>query len=382
MSSTEDPDYPQQLLNYRDGFIVSKAMFTACELGVFDLLHELGEPLTTATIASRLCTSVDGTDRLLTACVGLKLLKVELKNDEAYYSNTDLSTTYLVKSSPKTMYPMMMYCTNTAYICWQFLPEAIREGKCQYERAFGVSSEDLFNAIYRSEEMLVTFMGFMDSISNNFGKYALQAFDLSTFHTVCDLGGCSGSIAKQYVSTYPGSNVTIMDLPKVIQTAKRYFITDSDQHISLLEGYSTVQDWEFSKTLLVILIEAEVDCRVSLSLMRLGDFFTDPIPEADLFILSSIIHDWTEEKCHHLLKKVYQSCRPGGGVLLIEHLLNEDKSGPVASQLFSLYMLVLTEGRERTPSEYTKLLTDCGFRDIQVKSTGTRYDAILGRKLQ
>ncbi|XP_063811749.1 acetylserotonin O-methyltransferase-like isoform X5 [Pseudophryne corroboree] len=229
MSSTEDPDYPQQLLNYRDGFIVSKAMFTACELGVFDLLHELGEPLTTATIASRLCTSVDGTDRLLTACVGLKLLKVELKNDEAYYSNTDLSTTYLVKSSPKTMYPMMMYCTNTAYICWQFLPEAIREGKCQYERAFGVSSEDLFNAIYRSEEMLVTFMGFMDSISNNFGKYALQAFDLSTFHTVCDLG---------------------------------------------------------------------------------GDFFTDPIPEADLFILSSIIHDWTEEKCHHLLKKVYQSCRP------------------------------------------------------------------------
>ncbi|XP_063811748.1 acetylserotonin O-methyltransferase-like isoform X4 [Pseudophryne corroboree] len=348
MSSTEDPDYPQQLLNYRDGFIVSKAMFTACELGVFDLLHELGEPLTTATIASRLCTSVDGTDRLLTACVGLKLLKVELKNDEAYYSNTDLSTTYLVKSSPKTMYPMMMYCTNTAYICWQFLPEAIREGKCQYERAFGVSSEDLFNAIYRSEEMLVTFMGFMDSISNNFGKYALQAFDLSTFHTVCDLGGCSGSIAKQYVSTYPGSNVTIMDLPKVIQTAKRYFITDSDQHISLLEG----------------------------------DFFTDPIPEADLFILSSIIHDWTEEKCHHLLKKVYQSCRPGGGVLLIEHLLNEDKSGPVASQLFSLYMLVLTEGRERTPSEYTKLLTDCGFRDIQVKSTGTRYDAILGRKLQ
>ncbi|XP_063811751.1 acetylserotonin O-methyltransferase-like isoform X2 [Pseudophryne corroboree] len=355
MSSTEDPDYPQQLLNYRDGFFVSKVMFTACELGVFDLLHELGEPLTTANIASRLCTSVDGTDRLLTACVGLKLLKVELKNDEAYYSNTDLSTTYLVKSSPKTMYPMMIFCTNTAYICWQFLPQAIREGKNQHERAFGVSSEDLFDALYRSEEMLVTFMGFMDCISNICGKYALQAFDLSMFHTVCDLGeklfcviGCSGSIAKQFVSSYPGSTVTVMDLPKVIQTAKRYFITDKDQHIALLEG----------------------------------DFFTDPIPEADLFILSSIIHDWTEEKCHLLLKKAYQSCRPGGAVLLIEELLNEDKSGPVGAQLFSLNMLVLAEGRERTPSEYTKLLTDCGFRDIQVKVTGKRFDAILGRKLQ
>ncbi|XP_063811756.1 acetylserotonin O-methyltransferase-like [Pseudophryne corroboree] len=347
MNSTEDPDYPQQLLNYRDGFLVSKVMFTACELGVFDLLHEMGEPLTTATIASRLCASVDGTDRLLTTCVGLKLLNVELKNDEAYYSNTDLSTTYLVKSSPKTMYPMMMYYSNTIYRCWQFLPQAVSEGKNQYERAFGVSSENPFNAVYRSEEELLTFMGFMDSLSTLCGKYVLQAFDLSMFHTVCDLGGCSGSIAKQFVSTYPGSTVTIMDLPKVIQTANRDFITDKDQHISLLEG----------------------------------DFFTDPIPEADLFILSSILHDWDNDKCSQLLKKAYQSCRPGGGVLLLEVLLNEDKSGPLVSQLYSLKMLLQTEGRERTSSEYTKLLTDSGFRDIQVKVTGKLYDAILARKV-
>ncbi|XP_063808889.1 acetylserotonin O-methyltransferase-like [Pseudophryne corroboree] len=324
-----------------------QTMFTACELGVFDLLHELGEPLTTETIASRLCTSVDGTDRLLTACVGLKLLKVELKNNEASYSNTDLSSIYLVKSSPKSLYHMMMYHSNTIYTCWQFLPQAVREGKSQYERAFGVSSKDIFTAIYRSEEEMVAFVSFMDSIWNICGKYVIQAFDLSMFHTVFDLGGCSGALAKQFASTYPGSTVTVMDLQNVIQTAKKYFMTDSDQHISFIEG----------------------------------DFFNDPIPEADLFIIARIIHDWTEDKCHLLLNKVYQSCRPGGGVLLVEVLLNEDRSGPVTSQLYSLNMLVQTEGRERTPSEYTKILTDCGFRDIQVKSTGKLYDAILGKKL-
>lgn len=67
-------------------------------------------------------------------------------------------------------------------------------------------------------------------------------------------------------------------------------------------------------------------------------------------------------------------------MLLVEVLLNEDRSGPVTSQLFSLNMLVQTEGKERTPSEYSKLLTDSGFRDIEVKATGKIYDAILGRK--
>ncbi|XP_075189581.1 acetylserotonin O-methyltransferase [Anomaloglossus baeobatrachus] len=321
-------------------------MFTACELGVFDFLHEAQEPVSAGTIASRLSTSVDGMERLLDACVGLKLLKVDLKNNEGYYSNTNVSTVYLVKSSPRSLYHMMIYYSQTTYKCWHFLPQAVREGKSQYERAFGISSKEVFGAIYRSEEQMVNFMHNMDTIWNICGKDVIQAFDLSEFHTVFDLGGCSGGLAKQFVSTYKESTVTIMELPKVVQTAKKHFVTDKEQQIYFVEG----------------------------------DFFNDPVPEADLFIMARIIHDWTEEKCLELLQKIYQSCRPGGGVLLVEVLLNEDRSGPVTSQLFSLNMLVQTEGRERTPSEYTKLLTNSGFRDIEVKATGKIYDAILGRK--
>ncbi|XP_077150802.1 acetylserotonin O-methyltransferase-like isoform X1 [Ranitomeya variabilis] len=347
MCSSEELEYPQKLLDYAYGFLVSKTMFTACELGVFDFLHEAQEAVSAAAIASHLSTSVDGMERLLDACVGLKLLKVDLTDNEGYYSNTDVSTVYLVKSSPRTLSHMMMYYSQTAYMCWHFLPQAVREGKMQYERAFGTSSKEVFEAIYRSEDEMVTFMHNMDTIWNVYGKDLIQAFDLSAFHTVFDLGGCSGALAKQFVSRYNESTVTIMDLPKVVETAKKHFITDKDQQIYFLEG----------------------------------DFFNDPIPEADLFIMARIIHDWTEEKCLALLRKIYQSCRPGGGVLLVEALLNEDKSGPVTSQLLSLNMLVQTEGRERTPSEYTKLLIDSGFRDIKVKATGKLHDAILGRKL-
>lgn len=72
--------------------------------------------------------------------------------------------------------------------------------------------------------------------------------------------------------------------------------------------------------------------------------------------------------------------QPGGGVLLVESLLKEDRSGPVETQLYSMNMLVQTEGKERTPAEYSKLLVAAGFREVQVKRTGKLYDAILGRK--
>ncbi|PKU46665.1 acetylserotonin o-methyltransferase [Limosa lapponica baueri] len=60
----------------------------------------------------------------------------------------------------------------------------------------------------------------------------------------------------------------------------------------------------------------------------------------------------------------------GDGVLLVESLLNEDRSGPLETQLYSMNMLVQTEGKERTAAEYSKLLEAAGFGEIQVKRTG------------
>ncbi|KAH0624612.1 hypothetical protein JD844_032261 [Phrynosoma platyrhinos] len=70
------------LFKQQHGFLITKIMFTACELGVFDLLLESGDTLTSAAIAERLGTSRVGMERLLEACVGLKLLRMERKNNE------------------------------------------------------------------------------------------------------------------------------------------------------------------------------------------------------------------------------------------------------------------------------------------------------------
>lgn len=71
------------------------------------------------------------------------------------------------------------------------------------------------------------------------------------------------------------------------------------------------------------------------------------------------------------------SLLPGGGVLLVEAVLFENRKGPVMAQLFSLNMLVQAGGRERRLSEYTLILNKAGFHNVQLCRTGKPYDAIL-----
>ncbi|XP_078515028.1 acetylserotonin O-methyltransferase-like [Lissotriton helveticus] len=333
-------------MSLEDLFVIFQVMFTAWELGIFDLLQESGSPLSSATIAEHLHASADGMERLLCACVGLKLLETEMSNTEACYKNTPLSDTYLTKSSPKSFIPMMMYFSDKKYNYWNFLADAVREGTSQHEKACGISSNNTYEVIYREEDDVLKFMQYMDSICRISGRDVISAFNLSPFSKVCDLGGCSGALAKQFIEIHPNSTVTIFDLPKVVQRAKKHFISPKEHRIQFQEG----------------------------------DFVEDPIPESDLYILAQIVHCWKDDKCVRLLTKVYNSCKSGGGILLVEALLYEDKSGPLAAQMSSLNMLMHTEGKERTPSEYKKLLTAAGFRDIEVRTTGKFFDAILAIK--
>ncbi|XP_055419052.1 acetylserotonin O-methyltransferase isoform X7 [Bubalus kerabau] len=298
MCSQEGEGY-RLLTEYANGFMVSQVLFAACELGVFELLAEAPEPLDSAAVSSRLGSSPRGTELLLDTCVSLKLLQADVRGGKAVYANTELASTYVVRGSPRSQRDMLLYAGRTAYVCWRYLAEAVREGRNQYPKAFGIPSEELFSAIYRSEDERLQFMQGLQDVWRLEGATVLAAFDLSPFPLICDLG---------------------------------------------------------------------------------GDFFKDALPEADLYILARVLHDWTDAKCSHLLQRVYQACRTGGGILVIESLLDADGRGPLTTLLYSLNMLVQTEGRERTPGQYCALLAPAGFRDVRCQRTGGTYDAVLARK--
>nr|XP_060622864.1 acetylserotonin O-methyltransferase-like [Anolis sagrei ordinatus] len=345
MASAEDNEIIKTLLQHQFGFIISKVVFTACELGVFDLLLESKELLSSAVIAERLGTSHIGMKRLLETCVGLKLLRMERKDNEGLFGNTDLANLCFAKSSPKTQYYYMKFLSEVTYPGLQYLTDAVREGKNQTQSVYATAARELFEAAYSTEERLQRFSNAMGEAWSLHGQEMLSAFDLSCFQVVCDVGGGNGTLAKEYISLYPKATVTIFDLPRVVEAAKKQPVASEECQISFQEG----------------------------------DFFKDPVPEADLYILARTLHDWDDDTCEQLLMKIYKACKPGGGVLVLESVLDEDRAGPLTAHLRSVIMLLLTEGKQRTLSEFSNLFSAAGFRELQIKK-GNLYSAILGRK--
>jgi acetylserotonin N-methyltransferase len=111
-----------------------------------------------------------------------------------------------------------------------------------------------------------------------------------------------------------------------------------------------------------------------------GDFFTDELPQCDLIGLGRILHDWTEEKINKLLRRIHDRLPSGGGLLIAEKLLWEDKTGPRWAQMQNLNMLTCTEGKERTLNEYETLLTKAGFSYVSGRRLPVPGDAILAVK--
>ncbi|XP_078246426.1 acetylserotonin O-methyltransferase [Pogona vitticeps] len=345
MSSPEDNEALKILFQYQHGFIISKIVFTASELGVFDLLLESEEPLSSGAIAECLGTSPSGTERLLEACAGLKLLRIEKKDSEGLYRNTNLASLYLAKSSPKSQYYYMKLLSEYGYASFQYFTDAVREGKKQMESIHGPSLDNCYQAFSRSKEEVQRFFCGMDDAWSLYGQEVLSAFDLSHFPIIYDLGGSSGALAKQCISLYPNTTVTVLDRPEVVETAKKHLVSSGGRQIAFQEG----------------------------------DFFNDPVPEADLYILARILYNWDDEKCMQLLRKLNKVCKPGGGVLIIEPLLDEDRSGPLEAQVYSAALLLHFDGKGRAFSEHNTLLSAAGFTDVESKK-GKFFDAILGRK--
>ncbi|XP_027809907.2 acetylserotonin O-methyltransferase [Marmota flaviventris] len=345
MGSALDPAF-RLLQEHAHGFMVSQVLFAACELGLFDLLAEAPGPLDVAAISEGLGASPRGTELLLEACVPLRLLDVDTRGGTARYANSELARAYLTSRSPTGQRAMLGYLGSTTYRCWTHLADAVRQGSNQYQRAFGVPAGDLFSAIYRSPAERLQFTRGLQEIWSVDGRRVLTAFDLSPFHRICDLGGGAGALAQECACVYPGCHVTVLEVPEVVQTARAHLPLQTEGQVGFREG----------------------------------DFFEDPLPEADLYILARVLHDWSDEKCSRLLARVHHACRPGGGVLVVERVLDADGRGPLATLLGSLNMLLQAEGHERTAAQFRALLAAAGFGGFALRRTGGVHDAILATK--
>jgi acetylserotonin N-methyltransferase len=331
---------PSTVLDLIEAFRRSKTMFAAVKLGVFDLL-ETG-PASAAEVAAKLNTNRDATERLLESCTGLKLLA---KQGESF-ANTAEASAHLCAGSPYSMLGYINYSNDVLMKLWLNLEDAIHDGTNRWNQTFG-SSGPLFDSFFPTDEKMRTFIMGMHGFGKLSSPGVAQAFDLSAYQHLADLGGATGHLTIEICERYPQLQGTVFDFAKVLNVAR--------EQIAL----SSAKD--------------RIACVP-------GDFFTDPLPPADLYALGRILHDWSEERIDILLRRIHDALPSGGALLIAEKLLNEDKTGPVPAQMQSLNMLICTEGKERNLAEYRELLTRAGFTQIEGRLTGRPLDAILAQK--
>jgi O-methyltransferase domain/Dimerisation domain len=333
------PD-PAPVVNLIYAYRQSKTMFVAVSLGVFDRLEKGAAGA--ATLARELGLDTDALERLLDACVGLRLLEKQ----GSHYSNSAVAKTYLTRSSPDTLAGYILYSDRALYPLWGNLEAAVREGTNRWQQTLG-GDASIFEHFFRTEEARRDFLSGMNGFGRLSSPVVVGAFDLGRFRRLVDLGGGTGHLALAACARYAQLEAAIFDLPAALASAREYVGRSEDADRCALIA---------------------------------GDFFVDPLPDADIFALGRILHDWSVDKIRVLLAKILKRLPVGGALLIAEKLLDDNKSGPMPALMQSLSMLVCTEGKERTLAEYAALLREAGFGRIEGKVTGAPLDAVLAWK--
>src|SRR5579883_1356823 len=121
-------------------FRYSKIMFVAVSLGIFDLLGN--GPRAAHDLARAIGADADALERLLNACVGLRLLR----KDNSEYANEPVAQTYLRRDSDSTLTGYVLYSDRALYPLWGELEDAVRDGTNRWQQVFGVAGSLLITS--------------------------------------------------------------------------------------------------------------------------------------------------------------------------------------------------------------------------------------------
>lgn len=291
------------------GFVSARVILTANNLGIFE---NLKKPSSATDIAINLKIDPRATEILLDALTGIGLVR---KGKDGRYRNAPVSNRYLVKSARLYQGDIIRHA-STMWQNFSFLDEVAMTGR----------------PALRGFDHQAFIMG-MHNLAKLRTKSLINAAGLKGVKTMLDLGGGPGTNAIAIAKR--GVKATVFDLPETIKIARR---------VSCREGVKGIK-------------------------FIAGDFHIDSIGSGyDLILLSQIFHAFSAEDNIALLRKCKEALNPGGRVVVQEFLINDMRTAPPHSALFSVNMLVGTDkGRCYSPGEMKRWLAETGFKNIEIK---------------
>jgi hypothetical protein len=330
---------PDGILQLGMGFWASKALLSAVELGVFTTLVD--RPRTADALIAELGLQRRGTVDWLDALVSLGML--ERNGDE--YANAPATELFLDRNKPSYVGGILEMANARLYPFWGSLTEALRTGLPQNEASVG---DDFFATLYEEPARLEQFMHSMTGLSMGAAHAIADAFPWDRYRTVIDVGAAEGCVpvvlAQQHEHLTGGS----FDLPAVRPVFESYVAA------------------------------AGLSDRLR---FHPGDFFADPLPPADVFVMGHILHDWGLDEKLVLLRKAYDALPDDGALIVYEAIVDDDRRANTFGLLMSVNMLIETpNGFDYTGADCTSWMREVGFRDCSVQPLVGPDSMVVGIK--
>lgn len=305
--------------------VVAKAMYVLTRAKVPDVLCECG-PLTSAEIADKVGLKTEACERLLKGCESQGMFS--LNRTTGKWSNTE--TTEMLRSGPGSLSTMVNHLMNESYLGYTHMESAVKAGSPDKTPWEWYSHDTPLWEWYNEHAFeLHNFNQVMHDNSLRNTPFLLDGYDWKGLGEtrVADIGGGKGHLLKDICKLNPSIIPIVFDTPKMIDDANE-----------LWKGEGGVQ-------------------------LIAGDFFTS-VPEADVYLLKHILHDWDDSKCVDIMKTIYTSASKvqGSKVLILEVLLDDTKPLSQIQAFLDLQMLSLVNGKERSENQWRPILEQSGFK--------------------
>ena len=322
-TTAKDENPPPILFEMATAYWVSQAIYVAAKLGIADLVADGPQSCATLAIATR--SDPSSLFRLLRALSSVGIFS-QVEDDRFALSRL---AEPLRSDIPGSLREILITIGEIHYQACGELLHSVRSGSSGFNQVFGTS---LFGYLQRDANAAHSFNQGMTNLSSLLAHTVLLAYDFSGISSIVDLGGGQGELLRRILESDPEITGTVFDLPHVIQSTTR--VPSNGGQCSFISG----------------------------------NFF-ESVPEgAAAYLLSGVLHDWTDHLAVGILSNCRKAMAKNGRVLIVEMIVPDTNSASF-SKLLDLNMLVMTGGRERTKSEFHALLDAAGLRITRILPT-------------
>jgi len=298
---------------------LTQALYVAAKLGIADLLAS--GPRTNEDLAQDIGAHAPSLYRILRALAGAGLFE---EVQPRHFALTTMGACLRTDAPDSQRAYAIMYGDPAMWQAMQLL-HTVMTGQPASEHAWGMKA---FQYLGAHPDLAAVFnAGMSDGMRQR--SIAIASYDFSAMNTVVDVGGNQGRLLATVLQANPALRGVLFDLPQVVARAHEYLET-----AGVAERCGVVG----------------------------GDFFQEVPVGGDIYILSTVIHDWEDEPAIQILQSCRRAMTANGRLLLVERVLPAPNELSLAV-LSDLVMLAIG-GRERTEAGYRALLAAADF-DLQ-----------------